>query len=466
MAYWHPICGGCGYCFSMQGVKGLLHEVEPPASQILSRLLKVIVRDFDLIQFLHQGHQYYDEPKLWSYSARLNDKFSPHDGGALAAAASGCSFFSKKEALLKCLMESIERYCNFVFNHNAVSFVGSPRQLAKKKINFALPPLLTTFSQKQPPRQTSRDLDDNSRLRWATCESLSDGSPLLVPCQSIWLSYPYLPKEPVMYPSISTGVAAGSCLSATLVRGILEIIERDAFIIYYLQKLPAPKINLELMKTNQVVRILEIVKRYKLEVHCFDITTDIGIPVMLSIVLDRTGIGKAVSVGLKSDLNPVGAVVGSITEAFHTRKWIRMEYEKNQRVVRPEDLLEDSNLVTRGLLWYPIRSIKCLDFWLKNCRTRIVKEEGVPLSSGEQLKRTLHALAKHGHTVYWRSLMIPDLRRLNIHVVKTIIPQFQSLYLNEKYRLAVSDRVYEIPRKLGFRPKRESELNTFPHPFL
>lgn len=434
--------------------QSLFCEAEPPIHHALSSPTTVVAHNFELIQFLHQEYQYYDEPKLQSFSARITSKQIKHDGLRFEDQASGFSFFSKKEAVFKCLMESIERYCNFVFNKSSVECIDSPRRLFKKGINFDL-------------LQKSREnFDDNIRFCWTRCESLSGGNFLLVPCQSIWLAYPYLPNEPVIYPPISTGVAAGGCLSAALLRGLLEVIERDAFIIYYLQKLPAPKIKLELIKNNQVMKLLETVKRYKLEVHCFDISTDIGIPVVVSIVLDRTGVGKAVSVGLKSDLSTIKAIVGSITEAFHTRKWIRTEHERNQAPVSQNDLLKNSSLTTRGLLWYSIDSIKHLDFWLNSSQTKIVKEEGVSMSSGEELKRVIHVLIKSGYTPYWKNLMISQFDNLNIYVVKTMVPGFQPLYLNENYRLAVSDRLYEVPEKLGFKTKRESQLNTFPHPFL
>lgn len=417
----------------------------------LASLSKV---DLNFIQLIQRELQYYDEPKLWSFSARINGKQIKHDGGEFEAQASGFSFFSKQEAILKCLMESVERCCNFLFFKSSISCVDTTKHLHSKAINFYL------------YKKFGNNSDNNVKFRWTTCESLSDDSHLLVPCQSVWFSYPHISKESIVYPAISTGVAAGACLSAAILRGLLEVVERDAFVIYYLQKLPAPRIRLDLIKNIQVKQMVEMIKGYKMEIICFDISTDLEIPVMMSIVLDRTGVGKAVSVGLKSDLNPIKAIIGSMEESFHTRKWIRNEHEKRQTPITINDFSKNSDMVARGLLWYSVDSINRLDFWLNNKQTKIVKEESKPTSSGDQLQRVIQSLSKCGYTAYWKNLMVLQFKNLNIYVAKSIIPGLQPLYLNERYRLAVSDRMYIVPKKLGFHVRNESQLNTFPHPFL
>ncbi len=99
---------------------------------------------------------------------------------------------------------------------------------------------------------------------------------------------------------ISTGAAAGGCLASALVRGIYEVIERDAFMISYLNKLENDKVDLEKIPDARITTLLSILNRYRIEGHIMDITSDLGVPTFVTILVDRTGIGPAIHCGLKT----------------------------------------------------------------------------------------------------------------------------------------------------------------------
>ncbi len=446
----------------------LINENEASVTQTLNKLSRILDIDFGLLKNFEKKRHYYDEPKFFYFSALLNDRFTKHDGSRFHSQASGFSFFSEKIALLKCLAESVERYSNYVYYHRYTSYIGSFESIKKHGKNALDPMIFARFSETQLKSGLFQkyNITGQSILNWTRCLSLKDGSEAMAPCQFIHLSYKSSPDEQALYPSISTGVAGGSCLSAALVRGIYEVVERDAFMIYYLNQIQAPKIELNTLKNDKVNKILSIAKRYKLKIISVDLTTDLDIPVVCSIILDYSGIGKAVSVGLKCDLDPIEAIVGSISEAFHSRGWLRSTYEKNPRKVQPEELQEDSSLINRGLLWYPLEAMNNLDFWIHSKNKSVLRRRNIEKTFPARLKRLLHVFTVLGYDIYWKDLTIPEFRELGYHVVKAIIPQLQPLYLNEKYCLLGGKRLYDVPKRLGFKQKIEAELNTYPHPFL
>ncbi len=291
---------------------------------------------------------------------------------------------------------------------------------------------------------------------------------ILIPSQLIYLSYPFISSEPVIYLGISTGAAGGSCLSAALVRGICEVIERDAFMIFYLNKLNANRVNLNQVNDSRIKNLIQILKQYKMELYTFDITTDINIPTHLSVVVDRTGFGKAITLGLKSDLNSVESIIGSIEETFNSRSWIRTEYEKSNKKVTTSDPLKNSDIRTRGMLWFPVEIISNLDFLLKSPPLKtIVPGVKMKIPSGQQLKLLLDIFKARGYEVLYKDITIPVFKKMNYFVVKVIIPQMQPFYLDENIKLLGGSRLYKVPRILGFKGKSsENELNKFPHPFL
>lgn len=446
-------------------VLDLYNGKEPGVNSSLKNLSAILDPTYGLISGIKRVRQYYDEPKFWHYSATVNGKYSRHDGKNFDTKSSGVSFFSEETALLKCLGEAIERYCNFVFFRNSTSFIGSLKGLEEEAVN---PCLISCFSEGQLQSMKFKRfrVTEDSKFRWTKCKSLITNNFVHVPSQLIYLSYPFLKNEPNIYPRISTGVAGGGCLSAALVRGIYEIVERDSFMIHYLNKLEPPKIDLKVISNDKVRKFLESAKRYKLEIVSLDVTSDLGVPVVVSIIINRIGIGKAISVGLKSNFNIVDAIIGSIEEALHTRSWLRNEYEKNHKEVKPSDLQKDSSIKLRGFLWYPFEAVRNLNFWIQSSKRKIIPSHYQTLSSGEQLKKLVKIFKKSGCDIYYKDLMTPSLRKLQYHVVKVIVPQMQPLYLNEKYPLLGGERLYSVPKRLGYTGKMESELNKYPHPFL
>lgn len=440
-------------------------EKEPGIDFSLRNLSMVLNPSFGLINDIKRVRQYYDEPKFWHYSATINSKYSKQDGKNFHSKSSGVSFFSEKIALLKCLGEVIERYCNFVFLEDSTSFIGSLREIKGEVLG---PCSMRNFSANQLRKEKFKHfrVTEDSKFRWTKCKSLITNNFVHVPSQLVYLSYPFLKSEPTIYPGISTGVAGGSCLSAALVRGIYEVVERDSFMIYYLDKLEPPKIDLKVINNDKIRQFLESAKRYKLEIVSLDITSDLGMPVIVSIIINRAGIGKAISVGLKSNSNIIDAIIGSIEEALHTRSWLRSEYEKDPKKIEPFDLQKDSSIKLRGFLWYPIEAIKNLNFWIHSSKKKTVPTHYQAFSSGQELGELIAIFKKSDCQVYYKDLAVPALRKLGYYVVKVIIPQMQPLYLNEKYPLLGGERLYNVPKRLGYTSKTEGEFNKYPHPFL
>lgn len=450
----------------MSNLKKLYLEREHDIHSSLIKLSPIIDPNFGFLTSLRRIRQHFDEPKFWHFSATIKSKFSKNDGRAFNTLSSGISLFSEKTALLKCLGEAIERYCNFVYLKRNVSFEGPFSKIKAKAIK---PVRFTGYSRHQLQNKQFRQfiVNNNSIFGWTSCNSLLDERKILIPCQLIYLSYHRRKTEPILYPPISTGTAGGSCLSAAIVRGIHEVLERDAFMIYYLNKLPAPRIDLKIFRDRRIQKILQIAARYKLEIISLDITTDLPVPVVATAVIDNTGVGKAVSIGLKSDLNPAEAIIGSFCEALHTRDWIREEYEKKFPAnTTPVDPKKHTELKRRGLLWYGSDTIQNLSFLLNSHKKSGLRPMKRAYKSGEHLKKLVSIFEKHSYEVFYKELTLARFREMGYFVVKVLIPEMQPLYLNERYPLLGGNRLYTVPEKLGYKAKTENQLNKYPHPFL
>lgn len=429
----------------------------------LIKNLSPVLREIKLVESFERVRQHYDEPKFWYYSASISDKHLEHDGSHFHSKASGVSFFSQNEAVLKALAEAIERYNNFAFFNKAVSFAGSYPKLKRNAIN---PKRFMFFSDKQLRQNDYKKfrIDDYSFFRWTEMKSLNTNESCLVPCQVIYLSYRPAKKEPAIYPSISTGVAGHFKLDSAILGGIYEVIERDAFMIYYLNKLKPKRYDLSSSNNGKIKKLLETSQRYKLKIFSLDIRTDLPIPAVASVVVDESGFSKAVSVGLKSHLDIESAIIGSINEAFHTRTWIRESYIQNPTSISKTELIKNSTIKNRGLFWYSPKSIPRLNFFINNLDLVRIRSTNIDLSVQNQLRILRKALKDKGHKIYYKDITSKYFKDIAFKVVKVLIPGMQPVYLNEKYPLQGGGRLHSVPSSLGY--KNTGKLNTYPHPFL
>lgn len=438
---------------------------EAPISKILPLLSRFLDPKYKIIEEIDRLIQYSDDPKFFHFGGGLYPQTNLPKEEIWSTSFSGCSFFSEDEALLKCLGEAIERHCIKRYEKRKL-IKGSYNEMKNQALD---PQTVVCFSEKQRRRPSFKlfNFDKNTRFTWEKGTNLISGEFIFLPAQLIYLSYRLIPQEKIIYPPISTGAAGGSSMVSALVRAIYEIIERDAFLIYYLNKLSGKRIALGSIDNKKIRPFIDAIESYNLKVYLIDITSDLLIPTFLSIVIDETGIGPAVSAGLKTHLDPITAILGSIQEALHPRRWIRGRTQENPRLLEKVRVNNINNIEDRALLWYPKRNIDKLGFWLNQEEKKVqIKER--ELSFKQQLQIILEILKKNNIETYFVDVTIPAVKKNGYHVVKVIMPQLYPFYLIEKYPFFGGKRLYEVPYKLGFakRKTKEEKLNKFPHPFI
>ena len=422
---------------------------------IIENALRFISENTNLVKGIYKHVSYNDEPKLYGYSVSFKNNFGTPEGEADAGGLS----FNQKRALMRALGEAIERFS--LGDNNEKQFIYKTfHDLVKLHKSALDPKTLILFPHKN---NYIRDVE-LSKLHWVEGKLLSSHKKVLVPAQIVYTPYVYQSSEPMLSFPISTGAAAGASISEALYRGICEVVERDSFMIDYLNKIPSPHLNLSSMNEQLIPNIVETYKRYNLELIVLDLTTNLQIPAFAAIILDRTGVGPAVSVGLKAGFNSSDAILGAIEEAqmvrFYTRGKIpyKTGFKKNNEITTIEE---------RAQFWSPISMIKQLDFWL-NSKTYKNDSAHTHKSSEDYLKKAVTLLDKRGIDIIYVDITDKLVKKYGFTVVKVIIPKLQPLYLDERYPYIQKDRIYNTPVEMGYykKPKQKNLLNKIPHPFL
>ena len=398
----------------------------------------------DIIQRIDKSPFFNDEPKFPLYVVKIKDIKRLTDGDNPDPTVSGLSVYDEK-AKIKSIGEAVERFCLAIYKRKELKF-GCFKDIP----NAVNPNIFLGIS--------NSDIS-NENFFWSKVKLLNNNKTYFIPSQLIYVPYVYK-NEKIIQLSTSTGTACGTSLYFALYRALCELVERETFMIYYLNRLPPYKIKKKSLP-EKINNVLDILKRYRLETHCFYLKSDIELPIFLTIIIDRTGHGPSVALGLKAGYDLEETLLGSIEEAQQSRPWLRSYvYRKG---CNPRFPIKD--ILDRGLFWYPLKMIKKINFFL-NTKRRTGLDE---ISSFNQKKLCVEKLLKQLKNknihIYFKDLTNVKLNGTVFKVVKVISPEIQPMYFDEEFKI-FTKRIFEVPRYLGFPEKNISQLNNIPHPFL
>lgn len=424
-----------------------LYKEEKTTHEAL-KMFETLSSKIDIFQNVQRQPFFNDEPKLYDFSTAYcsldkNSKKITDFGGGIDQ--------NKEKALLKSVGEAVERYCISIPQKNVLSSVNNLKPKAINLDNFV------DFTNKQLKNINFHKFtrNKNTKFWWTTGYSLPNFEKILVPSQLTSVPYKFV-KEKIIRDPITTGAALSTSLGGSIYRGICEIVERDAFMITYLNKLKRKSVDLD-KSGVEIKNLNHLYSKYNLELHIIDISTDLDIPSMMGLVIDRTGIGPAISVGLSADIDPVIAAIKAAQEAIHSRPWYRKLMNVN---IYNHDL---NSFDGRAMYWVNPKMIKKIDFLINN-QSIVLKKRTVSLSMKNKIDYVLEKLNQHKFEIFFVNKTEKIIEENGFFVTMTIIPKLVPLYLDENYKYLGNPRLKEVPKKLGY--NTPDNFYSIPHPFL
>jgi ribosomal protein S12 methylthiotransferase accessory factor len=421
-------------------------------TQQYNRKLLKKLSDIKILDTIYNlTHVFYDEPKAYHYGAKINIPKGFTDGYKQTSdvTAGGVSFFSKNSALLKCLVETIERFSFYTYKNHQLEF-ASFSQLQKKNRNpIDLKPYGIEAS--------FHDL----KIGWVMGRNLIENKDCFIPAQLVYVNYKNTKNEKHLSPIITTGGAAANTLTESLISGIYELIERDAYMTMYLTSSMPQLINTKTIKNQKIKDIISSYERYCLLPYVFEITNDLEVPVIMTIVIDSTGLGPRITVGLKSNFDKDIAIIGSLNEAYATRTWLReeiMEGNLDKNKVAPSDI---RTFIQRAAFWFDKNNINKINNLI--CQKKIAYKTSKKVDKKNEYLKLLSIFKKNKYDLIYADVTRGIFEDLDISVVKVISPQLQPLYIDEKYRFYKLQRLKMAAEYFG---NKNYTLNNIPHPFL
>jgi len=418
--------------------------------------------------------RYSDEPFMHEYSCRVH---SP--ANQMSDCVSGADFSDQKEAIRKTIEETFKSYQWNNYDprldkkiwHASFEEIKQPKidifELAGFKIDGKFQPEIATFKK-------------NTALGWIKASSLISGKDIYCPAQLASLVYfqKYSktlsnPKniEPMLRWAEGSAPSIGRTSEEAIVKGILELAKNDALMIAYLNNISPPALNQhDLSEQNEELKaILKKFKRYQLETYLVCLPTDFPFHIIMSAIIDRTGIGPTLTISAKAGFDLKNCIVDSLSECLSKRLLFRRKMDGTM----PNGKTSKTTAENRLAYWTKLENLPKIEFLLKgeemtvdlskNTSFFIEPPEGEVQYWKNKLKLLTRKLNSLQYQACYIDLTSKKTKSFGLKCVKVIIPELQPIHSDETIPYFYGKRLEEVPKKLGY--KITKNINRIPHPF-
>jgi len=382
--------------------------------------------------------------------------------------AAGGAASERGFAIAKAVGEAVERYCGAIYDVDELPL----HSYSETPFPCVPPHLFAHYSDEQyaSPGFPFVPFDDSTPVRWVPGFDALTQEIVFVPAAKVYVPYTYYVgtgDTPICQP-ISTGLASHMSSAEAAISGVCEVIERDAVMLMWQAMISPPQVLVETLSDANY----DLVERYERtggKVTLFDITTDVGVPTVLSVLRHPSEKQPALVVAAATSLDPEEAVRKSLEELAHTRRYSQQINLLLPRLVVDAPAHENVlGQISHLNFWCDHRNMHYADFLFAS-KKRLDFEELPNLSTGNaraDLAVVARAVEATGHRVLLVDVTTSDVRELGFSVVRAILPGFHPLALGFSYRARGGQRLYKVPQKLGHKGiTRESGENPIPHPY-
>lgn len=376
----------------------------------------------------------------------------------------GGSGQSRAEASAAAVGEALERYSATYVPHERI-VVGSAVELGGEAVD---PGRFALFSDRQyesdgfPFERFTPAL----HIPWVQGWSVQNRRPAWLPAELVFLGDVVPDGSHRIGYATSSGAACGSSTNEALARGLCEVLERDAFMIVWANRLSLPLVDLD---GNE--RLIELEREFfvaaGLRYSVVDLSRFHQLPSVLAVVRAPTGFPGALGVGAGTASTLERAWWKALAEAFASRSaGAKLELIDSQPLDSPETVVS----FEAHIRYYADHAHAATTSFLDGNGERTVAG-AIPALEGSSIEERVAQLSARidaaGSTAYAVDVTSPDVRELGLFVVKVVAPELCSLDVAHGARFLGGRRLYDAPVELGLRPEPlcEDDVNPEPHPF-
>lgn len=390
----------------------------------------------------------------------VRERRSPYDGfnvidvvgklrsylsaGECVSETNGGGNFFRLDAQAAAIGECIERYALGIYDasHLALATIRDVNAPA------STPEALTFFTdtQYELPGFPIRRFTPDSRLRWVTGCSAISGEVASVPASLVYLPYAYAPEEFSLSYQMSIGTSCHTSLAEAALRAILEVVERDALTICWESRTSFPPIN-----TEQVCELTRTLNTPMLRVLSFDLTNDLEIPVVLTLVTSSLK-EPEVAIGIAAHIDGEKALEKSVLEAITSfRSSIHLcRDDRRSRADIKADLIRTPHMNLHALYHARLGALTAFEFLLTSPLSPVTMTRGTGGAAPALLDATVARLRCAKQETVLFDLTPDEVCSHGLFVVRAVMPGLVRQTVGLALRHLRNPRILGVPDQLGY----------------
>jgi len=376
-------------------------------------------------------------------------------------------------AVIAARCEVVERYCANFVDPEAHLVYGSYEMFSE----MAIDPQALHFRHPRPdPAGTRVPYTSELPIYWCPAQDLLTGTTHLVPAQEVWFTTRSLPGENLCTRSNSSGCALGGSFEEAMLFAILELVERDAFLTAWYLRRSCRKIDPDSVKLEEFqllwCRARHSYRNYSIQL--FDMTTYIGLPVVLCIAIRQHGTGPKIMLSAACRLHCDEAALSAIKDMASMPHANSYDESNGRRLLaHPEEVVSPADHAAYYSVEENFGRLSFLDFDARPVLAAkdVDQSSLIPRQDRYNLKQVIEAIAGHvsslGLTVLVKDLTHREFSGRDLVCLRAIIPGLYPIWFGYYgARLTITKRLQHLYQEFsGQALDDESQLNLDIHPF-
>ena len=336
------------------------------------------------------------------------------------------------QAEASALMKAVERHCGI--------FHGDEIRTSRRFVDFpagdAIPPDDILLSSDMP-------FDSSAEIEWSPVWSLRDERFKHVPTGLLYFFH----DASAQFNACSNGCAAGNTLEEAILQGFLELVERDAYAIWWYNRLQRAEIDLDRLGDSYIRDLRTQFAAMGRGLWVLDVTSDIDIPVVMAVSHWNEDGQERIEFAAGAHFDLRVAALRAVTGLNQV-----LAVDRIRRAATAPTVADRGDALP-----VPLRKHAYVMPHGKATTRGARSQKFAGLDRREQVLACVKLARRLGLDFLVLDQTRPDVQ---VPVVRVIVPGLRHIH-----RRFAPGRLYDVPVKLGLRkrPLREADLNPL-HP--
>ncbi|GAA1908277.1 TOMM precursor leader peptide-binding protein [Streptomyces sodiiphilus] len=407
--------------------------------------------------------------------------FTERSGAGLVETFWGGHADSYRDSARIGVLEGLERYAGARPRARTTAVTGSLEQLRERGHTVLDPAVCGLYSEEfhrtYPKAQPFRaDLE----IPWVWGHSLRDDGPVLVPEILTYYQSGSLYRRFVQ--ESSNGCASGGSVEEAVYFGLLEVIERDAFLLAWYGRARLPEIDPRTSTSPATVQMVDRLEMYGYEARFFDTRISFPVPVITGVAERFDGGPGRMCFGAGAGLDAESALASAMCEIATDSVNLpgRFAYDETRLRAMAADYRKVVQLHDHPMLYGVPEMGAHAEFLLgapgaprppAHSMADRFGDGSVPQPTGdvrEDLTACLEAVTAAGFDVIAVDQTVAEQRRMGLHTLSVLVPGLIPIDFGwSRQRARHMPRMFTALREAGLKDTdlTPGTLNPAPHPF-